>query len=300
LNRFNLLPPAVLAAVLSLVIGCSDSSGPSALTVSAQNAEAIAAEGMGAVDMLEGMSELVEGFTDVLENPSAQTVVPCDSGEMSLYVSDVNEPGVFSSGDYATLSFNQCIMNIGEQAMTLSGSLTITAVTVEGAEPGPFTVEVSAEFDRLVVAFFGATMIIDGGFTLELSSADGETLSAIVSGEYFSFTAQIANQAYSGWLKDFRQERTLNTTTGAYLLDHDATVYNSQLGGTVTFDTSVSFAGVAPGDPETGSITATGAEGATVTLNATGAGTVEILIDADADGVDETTINTTWDVLNNS
>jgi len=299
LSRFSFLPLAILAAVLAVTAGCNE-SGPSALTVSAQNAEAIAAQGAGAVDTIDGMSDLVENFTQVMANPAAQTVIPCDAGQLNFYLNDLGEQGVLSDGDNAVFDFAGCIMDVGGQSMTLSGSLTITAVTVQGAAPGPFTLAVRADFDHLTVAFLGVTMIVHGDLTLELSSADGETLSAIASGSYLSATVQVGNQAASGWLKDFREERTLNTTTGEYLLDLDATVYSSKLGGTVVFTTTTSFTGVAPDDPESGSITAEGAENASIVLSATGGGTVEILVDADGHDAYETTINTTWTALNNA
>ncbi len=296
MNLLRLLPRATTAAALLFAVGCG-SGGSSELMISQQNAEALAAEGVGAVTMLEGMSDMVDGLSDVF-NPAAQ-VFPCDSGNLMLTVSDTGTEGL-STGDYANVDFNGCVLDLGDGALTFNGMFYLRATDVTGTAPGPFTREFYASYNALTAVVFGATVVIDGGLTASLSSPDGVMLDSVVSGNRFSAFAQAGNQVFSGSINDFLCERTLDTATGAYSVDLEATIYANELGGSAHFETTVPFTGIADEHPSAGTFVATGAQGATVTLIALDNVNVQILVDADWDGINETTINTTWDALDNS
>jgi hypothetical protein len=293
-SLFRLLPRAIAPAVLLVAVGCSGSDYNEVM-ITEQNAQMIASEGMGAADTLESMSDLVESFSNVFDQPPPQTIL-CDAGEVIVSLNDMAPAGL-STGDYANFDFNGCVMDIDGLNLSLNGMMYFSVVEVTGAAPGPFTATLSASFGSMTVGILGAMVIVQGGFTLELSSADGETFTSVVSGSEFSAFAQAGNQTFSGSLSNFRLERTYNTATGAYLVDLDATVYSSELGGTAVFETTVPFQGTDPNHPDTGEFVATGAEGATVTVVALNNTTVEIRIDADWDGMDETTVQTPWDTL---
>ena len=298
MNPLRLLPRAGTAAVLVLALGCGGGGGSSELVINEQNAAALAASGVGAVSMLEGMSEMVDGMSEVF-NPAAQ-VMPCDSGNVTLNIQDMGTQGL-STGDYASLDFNGCVLDFGDGALTFNGMFYLRAEDVTG-DPlsGPFTRSFYADYGALTATIFGVTMVIDGGLTASLSSPDGVTLVADVSGGRFSAFAQAGGSVFSGSLNDFRCERTLDTATGAYSVDFEATIYSNELAGSAHFETTVPFTGMGEDHPSAGTFVATGAEGATATLVALDSVNVQILVDADGDGVNETTINTTWDALENS
>jgi hypothetical protein len=293
----SLVSRAATVAALLLAVGCN-SSGSSELTISEQNAQSLAAQGVAAATMLEEMGGLVEGFSEVLNEPAAQTI-PCDTGEIIVSVMDIGTTGL-STGDTASIRFNACGMDLGGEALLLNGTMSFQALEVTGTAPGPFTVRLGASFGQLTVGVLGATVIVNGGLTLELSSPDGVTLTSIVSGSSLSASAQAGSQVFSGSLSNFHLERSLDTSNGDYLVDLDATVYSSELGGSAVFETTIPFTGNGDNPPDAGTFVATGAEGATITVTALGGGAVQILIDADWDGVDEATQDTTWDALENA
>jgi hypothetical protein len=295
-NPLRLLPRATAAAALLFAAGCGG-GGSSELTVSAQNAEAVAAAGVGAVTMAEGMSEMLDGMSDIF-NPAAQ-VMPCDSGNVMLSVQDMGTAGL-STGDYANLDFNACVIDLGEGALTFNGGLYLRADDITGDPLSfPFTREFYGGYDALTATIFGAVVVIDGGITASLSSVDGETFALDVTCNDFSAFAQSGNAAFSGSLSGYHAARAWNETTGAYSLDFEGRVYATGL-GSAQFDTTVPFTGTGDDHPSAGTFIVTGAMGATVTVIALDNVNVQILVDADADGVNETTINTTWDALENS
>jgi hypothetical protein len=138
---------------------------------------------------------------------------------------------------------------------------------------------------------------INGGFTVSTSTADAETYLVSVSGDYFSAYAGVGGQAFSGTLRNFSLEVSENQTSGVYVMSLDAEVTGSELGGTVTYETMTPFSGTGEGDPGTGEMKVTGAEGGSVTLVALNETDVQLLVDIDGDGNTDVTINTTWAVL---
>lgn len=300
MNLLRLLPRAVPAAALLFAVGCGSGGGMSELTISEQNAEEVAASGVGAVAMLQGMSDMVDGLSNVLDPAAAAQMMPCDSGNVMLNLHDIGPQGL-STGDYASLDFNGCVIDPGGLNLTFNGMFYLRADDVTGdPASGPFTRQFYASYNALTATLLGGTMVIDGGLEASLSSPDGSTLVADVSGNRFSAFAQAGNQVFSGSINNFHCQRTLDQATGAYSLDLEATIHANALPGSAHFETTVPFTGTEPDHPDAGTFVATGAMGATVTLIALDNVNVQILVDADADGVAETTINTTWDALDNS
>lgn len=300
MNQLRLLPRAITAAAILFAAGCSGGGGPSELTVSEQNAEALVAQGVGAVSMLEGMNDMMDGFSESIFDPAAQ-VTPCpDGGNAVLSVNDMAPAGL-STGDYASLDFNACRIDFGEGVFTFNGGLYLAATDISG---DPLTTggtrEFYGSFDSLTLNLLGATVVVDGGISTSLSSPDGTTFTLTVSGTHFSAYANAGGQAFSGSLDDFENTRTWDSVANTYSLVVNATIYSSELGGYATFETTAPFTGLVGEHPSAGSFVATGAMGGKVTLVALDNVNVQILVDADGDGNNETTINTTWDALENN
>lgn len=300
MNPTRILPRAGTAAVLLFAIGCGGGGGGmSELTVSEQNAAPLAASGVAAVEMVEGMSEMVDGMSGIFEPD--QLIMPCDSGNVMLNVYDLGTQGL-STGDYASLDFNACVMDLGEGNLTFNGGLYLRADEITG-DPlsGPFTRRFYGSYDALTLTIFGAVMVIDGGITASLSSPDdGTTLVLDVTCGSFSAFGQAGDAVFSGSLNNFHSQRTLNQSTGDYSVEFEGTVYSNTLGGSAHFETTTPFTGTGEDHPSAGVFVATGAEGATVTLIAVDNVNVQILVDADGIVGAETTINTTWAALENS
>ena len=288
------------AAMLSLMIGCGGSGGGSNDAVlTSQNMELAAQQGLGATDFLMDMTDLVDVFTAVLDNPVAQ-VIPCEDGNLDLALVDAAPQNQLSAGDSATFTFNACVINVLDETLTINGTISYTVVAVAGSEEqGSFVFEIAADFDNVAIVGFGATVVVDGGFTLAISSTDGETLTHTVTGDSLRAFAQgPEGNSFSGRLEDFTLVREFNTESGDFLLDFTGTVSGSEVNGTVHYETLVPFTGNVETDPDSGMLVITGAAGVEVTLVAIDDENVRILIDVNGDGEPEATIDTTWDVLN--
>jgi len=288
----------MLAAVLGLVIGCSGSDPETfaPVTITSANAEMVAQQGVGATDVLMQMSGLVEGYSQVFDNPAPQ-LVPCDEGAGNLVLNDVGPPGL-STGDSASMTFIDCVFDPDGLAVTMNGNISFTASDVTGTPGGPFSYALACSFNSYRVTVLGATVTVHGGFTLELSTTDGDTFTAVVHGDYFSVTAQAGLQAFTGTISAFRVARTYTESTGDYLVNVMGTIAGTRLGGSVTYETPVPFTGTDPDDPMAGTLVVTGAGGATLTVVAIGNDEVEIDVDLDGDGESDGTILTNWTVLN--
>jgi hypothetical protein len=287
-----------MAAVLCFVIGCGSSDGETfaPVTITTANAEMVAQQGVGATDVLMQMSGLIEGYSEVFDNPAPQ-LVPCDVGAGNLVLNDVGDPGL-STGDSASLTFINCIFDPDGIPVTMNGNISFTASDVTGTPDGPFSYALTCSFNAYSVTVLGATVTVHGGFTLELSTTDGDTFTAVVHGDYFSVTAQAGLQAFTGTISDFRVARTYTESTGDYVVNVMGTIAGTQLGGSVTYETPVPFTGTDPDDPDAGTLIVTGAGGATLTVVAIDNVDVEIHVDLDGDGESDGTIFTTWSVLN--
>jgi len=293
-NRNHLVPRAVVAAVLFLAIGCGGVT--TEITVSEHNAETLATAGLDAVRMIEDVSGMIDRFSESFFDP-AQRLVLCDTGDVAISVNDVGAEGL-STGDDANVDFNACVVALDDGPLTLDGSLYLRAEDITGDPSGAFTREVYASFDAATVVFLDATVVIDGGITASLSSPDGVTFVADISGDSFSALAQEGDRVFSGSLSDFHGEGRLDTSADTYSVEFEATVYTDDLGGSAHFETTVPFTGAVDEYPSAGTFVATGANGATVTLVAIDNVNVQILIDEDGDGT-PSTIDTTWEVLGN-
>lgn len=288
-------PRVFLIVTVLAVAGCSGSSEIENFALTAQNAEQVSQQGVEAATVLAQMSSLVENFSGLIESQSAQVIL-CDSGNATLDINDVAPLNEISTGDSVSITFNGCVVDVGGLPLTLNGTLSFTADDVTGAQPSPYSMTFTADFDALTVVLAGATMVIDGGFTLTVGSQDGITDTATITGTSFSAFAQGNGQTFSGTITNFDVQRQFNQNTSTYLFDFNATVAGSA-GGPVTYETLTPFTGTNGGDPSDGSMLATGPLGGQITLVAISETNVTLLIDFDGDGDPELTINTTWDVL---
>ena len=286
-----------LLAILAM-IGCSGggSDGYAELTLTEQNAQTVAAQGVGALAVLEQTTGMVDGFSEVFGNPE-MLEVPCSSGQAAVTINDMLPEGELSTGDSASISFMSCGIGLGSEAVIMSGSVSFVVNEASGSEGGPFSYSLTVSFDDFSMALPGGSFLVDGGFTMAVNSTDGTTLTSVVNGDYLTIVAQGQGITFSGTLSEFREVRTYNNDTWAYSYELQATVASSLIGGKVVYHTTAPFTGVDPDAPDTGSMDVTGADGGILTINAMNSTDVQLVLDSDADGTPEATINTTWAYL---
>jgi hypothetical protein len=279
------------AALLGLVVGCGDSDGSADLypaSITAQNAEQFASQGVGAIELVESLSQMAQDFTGVFEG-SAQSI-PCDSGTVNVNIVDNLTQGQMDAGDSVSFNYSACTFD----DLVLNGAMSMTCQEASGAAPGAFSYTVTVSYSNLTAASDGVTVSVNGGFTLTASSSDGVSVATTVSGTYLSAFASGAGQSFSGSLSNFSMQSSYDDATGDFSRSINAVVASSELGGSVTYETILPFTGNEPDYPDAGQLVVTGANGGSVTLTALNDTTVEIAIDLDGNTVPDITFQTQW------
>jgi hypothetical protein len=193
-----------------------------------------------------------------------------------------------------TLTFGQCVIDLGDGPTTTSGGLT---VVVQSFQDNPLDLQATITYSNLTLVDATGTVRVSGSHTLNYSSPDGVTYTTIITGSeiYGSITDNTGTE--SAWIRNFSYTITENTNTGAYTFAMNGTSYSSDSGGQVDFATTTTFAGVGDNPPDAGVLVVTGANGSKLTLTALGGDAVRIELDLDGNGTTDVTINTTWTAL---
>lgn len=285
---------------LCLVAGCGSSGGTSANvagTLSEQNAEAVATDGMSAVSFLMQMAGFAEGATDAIENPSAQTNI-CNSGNASIQINDGGVQGQLDAGDYVYANFQACQLDLGGTIATLNGGLRVSVTSASGTDPGVHDIQLYVQYISLTMSISGVTIVIDGNLNVGSSSSDGVTVVSTVSTQRFSAFVLAGQASWSGTLYNVAVSYTEDTSSGAYSMDLALTYSSSAAAGFVTITTTTPFTGPdAFTDPSSGVMEVTGAGDTVITFTALDSINVQLEVDVDGDGTPEATINTTWNFL---
>jgi hypothetical protein len=154
------------------------------------------------------------------------------------------------------------------------------------------------EMSVLLIDFEVATltdMILSNGDATVLVDTTGDPLFVMgISGN--SLTNQ--SLASSETLTNFQNNQTVDISVALaepYTLAASGTLASSQLSGSISFTTPVTFQGAGATYPFAGEMLVTGANGGLVRLIALDETNVRIETDVDGDGTLESTEDTTWD-----
>jgi hypothetical protein len=299
------------------------SSAP--VTISATNAEEVAAASYKTTAGLEGSGSGTTGFltgavtqtatpgidlVDVLisqvktipQRASVNTAgsltgvvvsetIACGiSGSMTITFDDADNDQQLSTGDSMSFSANNCT----EDGMIMNGGVSMNNVSVSG-DPlsAPHSMQLSMQANNFTVTEGVESIALNGGMTMTESTNDGVLFTHAITGS----SIQVTEGGVSASLSNFSIEATEDDNTLAYTLDLNATVSSSELGGSVTIVTDTVFTGIEPNEPSSGQATITGANNSRVTLIAMGSDNVRLEIDEDGNGTAETFIDTTWGAL---
>lgn len=279
--------------VLSMVAACSSDGTPLVqLPVTSANGQAtLEAAADGLDNMFGGTQFALQTLGDEFD---------CVTGSVVITENDTPPVGELNVGDTITATFNACTDEFGDE---YNGTMTvgITQLTGDPDNP-PFTIGISVTFN-LTITEDGDTFTATGGFNFTLSNDGAGRISIVMSGTNFSLSGMMDGAPINESLTNFRYELTYDENTGDYTVDFSGTISTGDLGGAVTFDTPTPFQGTTSEEfflenPTSGVLVVSGAGGSQAILTVTGMNTVRIDIDEDGDGTFETTINTTWDVIN--
>jgi hypothetical protein len=241
---------------------------------------------------------------DQLPSSSANTfnnVVSTDScpggGTITTTVSDNNNNSQVDAGEFVSISFSNCL----EQSTVLNGSMRITFNTIFGDvefSSGDWTLGLSVQFDDFSASANSESYSIDGGFTLSTSyDASAGVTTSQIQGTNLIYTegAGIAR------LSNFDITSTTHNSDNSYTLSYAFTYAGSDIGGVVTVVTNTPFTGQNASAPDSGKLTLTGSNNASVVIEAIGSGRATISIDANGDDdfsdVGDRIIEGEWNVL---
>ena len=325
---------AVFISVSVLLVACGGGGGGGSdsvttssapVTISAANAEAVAAASYKTTAGLEGSGSGTTGFLtgavtqtaspginliDVMisqfktipqrasVNASgsltgvvvSETIACAISGSMTITFDDADNDQQLSTGDSMSFSANDCT----EDGMIMSGGVSMNNVSVIG-DPlsAPHSMQLSMQANNFTVTEGVESIALNGGMTMAESTNDGILFTHSITGS----SIQVTEGGVSAGLSNFSIEATEDDNTLAYTLDLNATVSSPELGGSVTIVTDTVFAGIEPNEPSSGQASITGANNSRVTLIAMGADNVRLEIDEDGNGTAETFVDTTWSAL---
>jgi len=331
-NFFN---TAAFVSVSVLLVACGGGGGSgdggnvttssAPVTISAANAEEVAAASYKTTAGLEGGSSGATGFltgavtqtvspgidlVDVLiskaktlpqlasANPAAsltgvvvsETIACTNSGSITITFDDTDNDQQLSTGD--SMSFNAS--NCSEDGMIMNGSVSMNGVNVSGDPLSPpYSMQLTIQANNFTVTESVESVALNGSMTMAESTSDGVSYTHSITGS----SIQVTEGGVSASLSNFSIEATEDNNTLTYTLDLNATISSSELGGSVTIVTDTVFAGIEPNEPSSGQATITGANNSRVTLIAMGADNVRLEIDEDGNGTAETFIDTTWGAL---
>ena len=223
--------------------------------------------------------------------PFGPDVEPCLGGTGTVTISgDIEVPGTLTPGDFFVIEYDFCDEGAGE---VIDGIITLTVRDFSGdIFLGTYLLSMDAEIDTLSVATGTDTVIADGDATITLDTMDAPSVSASVSG---SRITQSSN-AGTDTLTNYSSSQTLdgNQDPAAFTMEASGTLDSSQLPGTVSYSTEVTFRGYVPGNPSEGTLLVRG-DNSFARLVVVDDANVRVEIDSDGDGTAEDVIDMTWD-----
>jgi hypothetical protein len=297
-------------------------SGPAAVSITAANATSVSSEVSGTNQLLLGSGEQINGLPTgaVVESSTKhfnlvgfsheqierlttlqpQSVVvatgvaisqdiPCELGGSISYVFNDNDGSqLFSTGDSAFITFNNCI----DSGAKFNGAISVSAVAVNGTigVGSGQSINATLSFANFKAVEGSVTDTFNGNLTLAITRLDNVVFNANVTGTSFS----IDENGHGVTLTNFALSFQDNKSTQAYSYKSSGTINSAKLNGTATFDTLISFEGTGNANPSKGQMKVTGANASNLQFTVIDSTNVQMDVDANGDGSFETSIKATW------
>lgn len=289
----------VFALLLLVPVACGGGGGGTAqVTLTAENAEQVAGDVLGGLQFLSDFESLLGDFVSVIEDLDSGTY-PCPGGgTMTLSIVDAPPLGVISTGDSASFAFSDCSVDTGGETVTMDGSLAFQVTDAIDVPPPGFDAVVRFTFSNLTMASGTETITVSGGFSIHAISPDDVVVTTVVTGDSLRASISGPGLSESASIEDFDDERTEDEGTGAFTVTTRGTIYESEIGGEVDYETTAPLEGTDPNPPGAGTLLVTGGGGTSMLVVAVDEVNVRLDVDTDGDGIRETVIDTTWAALN--
>lgn len=279
--------------------------------ITSQNVPAIAGAVVGATEGTQSIADLGglaapvgPGALPVQEAnagapPTAEVTIgpdmtPCLVTGTQTFSAEIADPATMSGGDSISLLFSLCDEGDGT---VMDGGFDFIVQSFQG-DPltGAFLFNVGVTVSGLSMTEGGETTTLSGDMTLTVDTLNPPSAAISVYGSSLTVLSGVE----TGSLSEFSIVTTVDPLAGTTLFELNGYLMSSEFTGDVHFSTTAALQLDVAGDPSTGEVVITGADGATITMRIVSAQQVELDIDLDGDGsIDEMQV-TTWADLQGS
>lgn len=238
------------------------------------------------------ISRLPDLQNQVVANTVLAPVIPattesCELGGTLTLSGEVANTEALSPGDSITIEFNNC----SDSFSLLGGKFTMRFNSImDDPSAGSFGFDVSLTMVDFSVTAAGETSTGNGDIRLAIPNFNSIEVEVSISGNSLTLT----NGNQTSTLTSYSITETLNEATGAYVTDSHGTLDSIEVGGSISFDTTVSFQGENSEYPFVGTLVISGANGSSTRMTALDSVNVRLEIDSDGDGAFEDTLERTW------
>ncbi len=225
----------------------------------------------------------------------------CTSGTYSKTLS----PDPVQEGSVLSMDFNNCLYG-DESKLTFNGSFTLTVNSLSGLfSSGIYTVETTVNPINITTTEpeSSITGTTTGGMHFIRQSAAGvhTEIAQSIATPLLTYSETGGNTEPMGVIGPFELSYIFASSgTGLYSFGaagETLIVDPDSITGSLTITILQSVSGTAPGEPGSGSLKITAQDDSRITMTLSDGGKVTLAIDTNADGVDDGTINTSWDYL---
>ena len=226
--------------------------------------------------------------------PFGPTIVPCEVSGSITISGDLADPITpsLTEGDVISVDADNCDDGLGE---VIDGVMDLSVGAFEGdLLSGLYDLTMSMDLTVFSVRTAGETLTSSGDANVIINNLAAPSVSAEVSG--ISMTTQSGTLTET--LSNYMSAQTLDAgqQPAPYTLNSNGTLDSTELAGSVTYSTPVTFEGFDNGYPQTGELLVTG-DSSSARLIALDAVNVRVEIDSDGDGTVDDVIDTTWAAL---
>lgn len=219
--------------------------------------------------------------------------VPCDTGQYTATWNDVDNDMQVSTGDTFDILFEDCFFATEE--VTLNGAASVTNITVTGDpinQIAPWSLMATFGFDNLEGTDATDTAVIEGDLTLGLSTDDNVVVDVSIT----TSSLTVMQSGETDTLSDFVLTEVVDLNTMGLTVSADGTLASTDLDGTVTFETLMSFEVVGDDNPFAGQLLISD-DSSSVLVTVIDNINVQLEIDEDLDGIIDATVIVAWDDL---
>lgn len=232
-------------------------------------------------------NELLRG----MQNDASKSLPPCAVSGTETTTANLANPLTLTAGDTIIVDYVSCDNGFGE---ILDGRIQMTIAVFSGdLLSGLYLLDVNVVLVNFQVQTAEDTILANGDSTVSIDTLGLPMVLLSVGGNSLSSTSNASTET----ITNFQTSQSVDTSVfpEPYTQTTSGTVDSSQLAGTISYTTPVTFQGVGDTYPFAGELLITGAGNATIRVIALDAVNIRIETDIDGDGVVDSSEDTTWD-----